>query len=96
MNNVVIVVTVQAVCDIDPDVPANMIVFFAFEWTHASPQRCLLKNVAPQNIPYMSFTLDTSHFVRSPLNDVAPRNMPLMSFTLDTSHFVTSPSKNFA
>ena len=90
------VVIVQTVDDIDPDVPANMIVFFAFECTHAPPQSFRLKNVAPQNMPYMSFTLDTSHFARSPLNDVAPRNMPLISSTLDTSHLDTSPSKNFA
>ena len=90
------VVTVQSVGDIDPDVPANMILFFAFEWTHADPQRLRLNNVAPQNIPYMSFTLDTSHFERSPLNDVAPRNIPLMSLTLDTSHSERSSSNNFA
>ena len=86
----------QTVGDIDPDVPLNMANFFAIEKTHAPPQSFRLKNVAPQNMPYMSFTLDTSHFARSPLNDVAPRNIPLMSFTFDTSHFEISPSKNFA
>ena len=90
------VLLVHVVGDIEPDVPANMIVFFACEWTQAVPQSCRLKNVAPQNMPYMSFTLDTSQPDKSPLNDVAPRNMPLMSFAPDTSHLDRSPSKNFA
>ena len=82
--------------DIDPDEPANMVVFFAFEWTHADPQSSRSKNVAPQNISDISFTLDTSHFVRSPLKDVAPRNMPRMFSTRETSHFEMSLSKAFA
>ena len=73
-----------------------MLVFFAFEWAHAGPQSFRLKYVAPPNIRDMSFTLDTSHFSRSPLNDDASRNISLMSFTRDTSHFEMSASKYFA
>ena len=89
-------VSEQAVYDIEPDEPSNIESLFAAEWTHAVPQSCRLNCVAPKNIPFMSFTFDTSHLERSPLNDVAPRNMPRMSFTLDTSHFERSLSKNFA
>ena len=89
-------VGVQAVDDIDPDEPSNIDVCFAVEWTQANPQSLRLKSVAPKNMPCMSFTLDTSHFDRSPLNDVAPRNISRMSFTLDTSHLERSLSNNFA
>ena len=39
-------VDVHSVCDIDPDVPANMRVFIAFELTQAAPQSSCLKDVA--------------------------------------------------
>ena len=73
-----------------------MVVFFASEWTHAAPQSFRLNIFAPSNMPDMSLTFDTSHFVRSPSNDVAPRNIPLISFTCDTSHFEMSASKDLA
>ena len=56
-----IVVAVQAVDDIDADVPSNIESFLAFELTHAAVQSFRLKSVAPKNMPRMSFTLDTSH-----------------------------------
>ena len=37
---------VHSVCDIDPEVPANMRVFIAFELTQAAPQSFCLKDVA--------------------------------------------------
>ena len=89
------VLVVHVVVDIEPDVTANMIVFFACEWAQAVPQSCRLKNVAPQNMPYMSFTLDTSQFDKSSLNDVVPKKIPLMSFTFDTSYFERLSLKNF-
>ena len=86
----------QTFRDIDPEEPANILVFVAFEWTHAPPQSLRLKTVAPPNMPDISYTFDTSHFDRSPLNDDAPRNILLMSFTRDTSHFEISASKELA
>ena len=91
-----VLLPLQKFCDIDPDDPANMLVFFAFEWTHEAPQSFRLKIFAPSNIPAMSFTLAMSHCDKSLLNDDAPRNMPLISLTRDTSHFEMSASKNFA
>merc|ERR1719472_802609 len=47
----------------------------------------------------MNFTLDTSHFERSPLNFDAALNMdfiPPLDFTPDTSHFERSPLNNDA
>ena len=49
-----------------------MIVCFAFECTHAAPHSFRSKFFAPQNMPYMSFTLDTPHFETSPLNACRP------------------------
>ena len=45
-------------------------------------------------MPYMSFTLDTSHFERSPLNASASLNIPYMAVACDTSHFEMSPLKD--
>ena len=41
---------VHIVCDIDPDDPANMFSFFAFEWTQAAPQRARVNDLASMNI----------------------------------------------
>ena len=87
---------VQTVDDIDPEEPSNIFACLAFELTQAGPQSWWAKSFAPKNIPCMSFTLDTSHFDRSPLKDVAPRNIPRMLLTLDTSHFEMSLSKSLA
>ena len=90
------VVGVQNIDDGDKDVPSNIESFLALEFTQVAVHSLRLKSVAPKNMPSMSFTLDTSHFDRSPLNDVAPRNIPRMSLALDTSHFDRSLSKNLA
>merc|ERR1719199_2296138 len=47
-------------------------------------------------MPFMSATLDTSHFEMSPEKACAPINIPDMSFTRDTSHFEMAPSNAFA
>ena len=44
----------------------------------------------------MSFTLDTSHFERSPSNAKAPENMLDIVVTRDTSHFERSPLNDVA
>ena len=45
---------------------------------------------------FISTTLDTSHFERSPLNEVAPANIAPMVVTPDTSHFEMSPLNELA
>ena len=62
---------VHTICDIDPDVPSNMRVFGALEWTQKAPQSFCLKDVAWENIRSILSTLDTSHFEISPLNNSA-------------------------
>ena len=87
---------VHTVLDIDPDEPANMTFFVAFEWTQALPQSCRLNTIAPRNMLSMLLTLDTSHFEMSRSNDRASRNMPGMLVTLDTSHCERSLLNDFA
>ena len=87
---------VQTVDDIDPDVPSNMAAFLAVEWTHGAPQSSWLKSVAPKNMPYMSFTLETSQFDMSPLNTTALWNILAVLRTVDTSHVERSPLNDLA
>ena len=89
-------VPVQIVLDIDPGESENISVLLAFECTQADPHRFRVNELAPRNMRYMLFTLDTSHFEMSPLNKLAPWNIPDMSCTLDTSHFEMSPLNAFA
>ena len=80
---------VEVVVQICPDEPWNIPSFVAVEVNHA-PQRVCAKDDAPENICFMSVTLDTSHLDMSPLNDDAPENICFMSVTLDTSHLEMS------
>ena len=86
---VVVVVVVEglllAVAQIRPDEPVNISVLSAFHVAHA-PQSVCANDDAPENMPRMVVTLETSHLYRSPFNDVAARNMSRILVTLDTSH----------
>ena len=82
--------------DIEPGEFLNMSVIVALEWTHASPQRVWLNDVASLNMYSILVTLDTSHFEMSPLNDSAPWNMRYILLTRDTSHFEMSPLNDCA
>ena len=61
--------------DIDPDEPANMKCFVAFEYTQAAVQNRCLNDTAPINMRSMLVTMDTSHAERSQLNSFASVNM---------------------
>ena len=67
---VVVVVFVLVVVQIRPDEPSNIPSFFAVEVIHA-PHSVCAKDDAPENISFMSVTLDTSHLDMSTLNDDA-------------------------
>ena len=83
---VVAVVEVLApVVQIRPDEPSNISALSAVEVLH-TPQSAWAKDDAPENMPRMVVTLDTSHLETSPLNDDEKRNMSRMLITLDTSH----------
>ena len=73
-----------------PREPVNIPSLCAVEVYHA-PQRVCENDAAPENMPCMVVTLDTSHEAISPLNDDAEKNMPNMVVTLDTSHLEMSP-----
>ena len=73
-----------------PGESSNIANLSAVEVSHA-PQSACANDDAPENIPSMLSTLDTSHLERSPLNDDAEANMPSMLVTLDTSHLEISP-----
>ena len=94
--NTEIVVMPIGVHDIDPGEPLNMKFLVAFEWTQAAPQSCCLNEVAPINMRFISFTLDTSQNDMSLLNSAALLNMLFMFVTRDTSHFEISPLKSVA
>ena len=81
----------HAVCDIDPDDPANIEDFLAFEWTQVAPQSFRLKESAPINIKSIFVTLDTSHFEMSTLNNVAEEKRSSMISILDTSQSPICP-----
>ena len=87
---VVVVVELVVVVQIRPDEPSNIPVLSAVEVSHAPPQSVCAKDDAPENMPSMVITLDTSHAEMSPLNDVAEWNMMRMLVTLDTSHLEMS------
>ena len=70
MELVAPVVVLVLVLQIFPDEPSNILSLSAVEVLH-SPQSVRVKDDAPENISFMSVTLDTSHFERSPLNDDA-------------------------
>ena len=55
-----------------------------------------LKEVAPENIKYMSVTEETSQVSRGWLKEVAPRNMLAMSVTEETSQVSRGWSKEVA
>ena len=81
---------------IDPDDPAKMNFWVAFEWTQAGPQSCCLNDAAPINMLSMFVTRATSHLEMSALNDAAAQNVPCIFVTLDTSHLEISPLNNSA
>ena len=58
----------------------NILSLFAVEVLHA-PQSSRAKADAPENMPPISATLDTSHLERSPLNDDASWNISIMFST---------------
>ena len=78
------------VIQIRPDEPANIPYLSALEAIH-SPQSVWENDDAPENMPLMVATLDTSHVYTSPLNDGAERNISTIVITLDTSHLEMSP-----
>ena len=77
-------VDVRMIRNIDPADPSNIRFLVAFEWTQAAPQSCCfdtshvemlpLKDIAKENMLFISLTLDTSHFDMSPLECV-PKNI---------------------
>ena len=86
----------QTMRDIEPDEPANMRIFLAFERTQATPQSFCRNDVASINMKFILLTLDTSQCEIIPLKDFAFQNMPYISCTRDTSHFEMSPLKDRA
>ena len=70
---VVVEVLVLVVVQIRPDESLNIPSFSAVEVIHA-PQSVCAKDDAPENISFMSVTLDTSHLETSPWNVFALRN----------------------
>ena len=87
---------VHTVCNIDPNEPENILSLLACDRTQVFPQSVRLNDVAARNMEDMSFTLDTSHFDRSPLKASANENISDMVVTLDTSHLERSPLNDIA
>ena len=63
-------------------------------------KRSMLNDSAPQNMPNMFVTRDTSHFETSALkiaaeDGICEEKMRVMSMTLDTSHLPIVPSELF-
>ena len=75
---------------IRPGESKNIPSLSAVDVLHA-PQRVCAKDDAPENISFMSVTLDTSHLEMSVLNEDACAKAYSMLVTLDTSHLETSP-----